>query len=528
VSPNGLPAVEAVVSMLIRSFVVPPGARGTLLDAVRDADLPLPSECNGHGHCGKCRVRFASGAPDPTAADRDAMSAEELTRGLRLACQHRALSEVRLEFADTRADALIQVEAYGGRQIEDPLIRPGRYGVAVDVGTTTVVVALVDLGTQEVVTTVSQLNPQSRFGADVLSRITYAAREGVARLQTMVVDAVRDGVREAARRARVAPAAIDRITLCGNTTMMYLLRGLDPAKLAVYPFTAEHIQAATADGSFLLRMPELGPCTAELLPGISAYVGADIVSGLYFLGADQLADPPKMLVDIGTNGEIALVLDGRIVCTATAAGPAFEGASTSCGVGSIEGAVNQIWTDDGGVHYSTIGDQPAIGLCGSAIVDMLVYGLESGRIRPSGRMPEPLELPGASTPIQFSQADVRSLQLAKAAIRSGMQMMLRRAGVAPAEIRELWIAGGFGRYLDKEHAARIGLLPHTALDRIETLGNSALGGAILGLYDPAFTRRCEWIVERSTAVDLSSQADFNRLFISNIAFPAPASEQVVA
>jgi uncharacterized 2Fe-2S/4Fe-4S cluster protein (DUF4445 family) len=516
------------VKVLIRSFIVPPRASGTVLDAVRDADLPLVSECSGHGHCGKCRVRFPAGAPDATDADRAVISAEDLAGGIRLACQHRASGGVRLEFVDSRADALIQVDAYGGRQIEDPLTRPGRYGVAIDIGTTTVVVALVDLGTLDVVTTVSQLNPQARYGADVLSRITNATREGVTRLQSLVVDAVRDGLRQASRQAGVAPGVIDRITVCGNTTMMYLFRGLDPTKLAVYPFTAEHIQAVTADGAYLLGMPELGQCTVEMIPGISAYVGADIVSGLYFLGADELADPPKMLVDIGTNGEIALVLDGKIVCTATAAGPAFEGASISCGVGSVEGAVNQIWADSDGVHYTTIGDKPAIGLCGSAIVDMLVYGLGSGRIQASGRMPDPLELPGTPTPIAFTQNDVRSLQLAKAAIRSGMQMMLRRAAVAPADIRELWIAGGFGRYLDKENAARIGLLPQTALDRIETLGNSALGGAILGLYDPAFRQRCAWIVERSTAVDLSSQADFNKLFISNIAFPAPVSQQVVA
>lgn len=513
--------------MPVRSFIVPLTAQGTILDAVRNADLPLSSECNGHGHCGKCRIRFPAVAPDPTTADRDLVSLEDLDRGVRLACQHQAPAEVRLEFRDTTANALIQVDAYGGRPISSPLASPGRYGVAVDIGTTTLVVALVDLGEFDVVTTVSSLNPQARYGADVLSRITHATKNGVTGLRQLIVEALGDALRRAAGRVGIDLGLIDRITVCGNTTMMYLFRGLDPAPLSVFPFTAEHLALATSDGASLLDLPELGECTVTMMPGISAYVGADIVSGLYFVGADDLSETPKMLVDIGTNGEIALILDDRIVCTAAAAGPAFEGASISCGVGSIEGAVNQIWSSADGIHYTTIGDKPAVGVCGSAIVDMLVYGLDSGRIRASGRMPELLELPGTPTPIALSQTDVRSLQLAKAAIRSGMQMMLRRSEVAPADIKELWIAGGFGRYLDKGHAARIGLLPATALDRMEALGNSALGGAIYALYDAHFADRCQWIIDHATAVDLSSQPDFNALFIGNIAFPDPVSQELL-
>lgn len=508
--------------MTIRSFIIPPDSDGTILDAVRAAEVPLASDCNGHGHCGKCRVRFPKSAPPPSTADLNLVDQDDLARGFRLACQHRATEGIRIEVTDVSASALIQVDAYGGREVTAPLRSQGRYGIAVDIGSTTVVVTLVDLDSLAVVTTVSRLNPQARYGADVLSRITHASSHGVEGLQLLIVEALGEAIREASERAEISPELIDKITVCGNTTMMYLFRGIDPTPLSVFPFTADYLGMVTQDAASTLGMPELGECELVLLPGISAYVGADIVAGLYFVGADEFTDTPKLLVDIGTNGEIAFILDDEIVCTATAAGPAFEGASISCGVGSIEGAINMIWTeDDGAVQYSTIANKPAVGVCGSAIVDMLVWGLETGQIKPTGRLPEPLELPGTPVPIALSQTDVRNLQLAKAAIRSGMQMMLGRTGVAPYQIRQLLIAGGFGRYLNKENAARIGLLPVSALDRMVALGNAALGGCILALYDPDFEDRCARIIKHSRAVDLSSQKEFNKLFISNIGFRDP-------
>ena len=507
--------------MTIRSYIVPPEATGTMLDAVRAAEIPLPSDCNGHGHCGKCRIRYPKGAPAPNPTDQRLVATDELARGHRLACQHSAEPGVRIELTDVSASALIQVDAYGGREITAPLRRPGRFGIAVDIGTTTVVAALVDLDSLAVVTTVSRLNPQARFGADVLSRITHATAHGVGGLQQLVVEALADAVRQAAENASIGLDVIDELAISGNTTMMYLLRGIDPTPLSVFPFTADHIGTATMTGAELLGIDELAHTRINLLPGISAYVGADIVAGLYFIGADEFTDTPKMMVDIGTNGEIAFVLDDEIVCTATAAGPAFEGASISCGVGSIEGAINMVWTDEQGVQYSTIANKPAVGVCGSAIVDLLVWGLESGQIQKSGRMPQPLVLPNTPVPIELSQADIRNLQLAKAAIRSGMQMTLGRCGVAPYQVKQLLIAGGFGRYLNKDNAVRIGLLPNSARDRMVALGNAALGGCILALYDPDFDDRVNKIISKSRAIDLSSQPEFNPLFIGNIPFRDP-------
>lgn len=507
--------------MTIRSFIIPPDGSDTILTAVRAAEVPLQADCNGHGHCGKCRVRFPKQAPPPNEADQRLITSDDLARGFRLACQHEAVPGVRVEMTDVSASALIQVDAYGGREITAPLRSPGRYGMAVDIGTTTVAVCLVDLDSLAVVTTVSHLNPQARYGADVLSRITHATAHGVEGLQQMIVEALGDAVRAAAERAAIELELVDKIVIAGNTTMMYLLRGIDPTPLSVFPFTADHLAAASANAAEMLDIEELSQCTIEMLPGISAYVGADIVSGLYFIGADEFSNTPRLMVDIGTNGEIAFVLEDEIVCTATAAGPAFEGASISCGVGSIEGAINMVWTDDQGVQYSTIANKPAVGVCGSAIVDLLVWGLDTGQIAPSGRAPEPVALPKTPVPIELSQEDVRSLQLAKAAIRSGMQMMLGRTGVAPYQVRELLIAGGFGRYLNKDNAVRIGLLPASARDRMVALGNAALGGCILALYDPDLGERLDKIIKHSRAIDLSSQKEFNKLFISNIPFRDP-------
>lgn len=511
--------------MTIRSLTVTQNG-ATILVAARDQGVSLPSDCNGHGHCGKCRIRFAEHAPEPTAADRSLVEADDLARGHRLACQHTVDHEVRIEFNDASSNALIQVDAYGGRSVRISGAPPGRHGVAIDVGTTTVAVALVDLGSGQLITTVSALNPQSRYGADVLSRISHTAKHGTDELQDLILSAIREGISQCADEAGITLDSIDEISLCGNTTMMYLARGLDPTPLSTYPFFAEHLSMADVDAAAALTMPALGDCRLRFLPGISAYVGADVLSGLYFCGADEFGGVPKLFIDIGTNGEIALILDHEIICTATAAGPAFEGASISCGVGSIDGAINRVWLDDAGVaQYSTIGDRPAVGVCGSAIVDMLVWGLASKQIQPSGRMPQDLALPDTPVPISLSQTDVRNLQLAKAAIRSGMQMMLRQANLRPSEVGQLLIAGGFGRYLDKDNAALIGLLPSRQEGSIVSLGNAALGGCILALLDPLFESRCQQIIDRAHAIDLSSQSDFNTLFIHNIPFPRTTTKE---
>ncbi len=515
------------------------GAGQSILASLRDHGFYVDAPCGGGGRCGKCRVQMTAGAPHPLPEEARLFTPAQLAAGWRLSCLHTATEDMEIVLGGG-ADSMAALSQFWPAEEMSALVRvemAGQYGVGVDIGTTTVALALVALDTGEVKAVHTFLNPQSPYGADVISRIQYTSdHPGV--LAAVIRQGLAAGIVQLLADNGISHKAIARCAIAGNTTMLYLLAGRDAGPLAVAPFTAAFISLEeTTLGALLAGALDdaLGDVAATLLPSLSAYVGADITAGMLFAGFDSWRTRPSELapaaavgagkaalfIDIGTNGEVAAIRAGRVVCASTAAGPAFEGASIHHGIGSVAGAISQVRLDDGRAAIHTIGDKlPPVGICGSAVLDTVAEGLRTGLVDDSGFLEAPITLwEGVERePIVFLPRDVREVQLAKAAIRAGIEVLMETLGCTDADVETLYIAGGFGSHMNPHHAAAIGMIPPGLRDKIVLLGNSALGGCVQYLVDPAARRALDDIVAAAVYLELSSHPRFNALYVEHMVF----------
>jgi uncharacterized 2Fe-2S/4Fe-4S cluster protein (DUF4445 family) len=423
-------------------------------------------------------------------------------------------------------------------------LRPGSrpLGVGLDLGTTTLVAILVDLGTGERLGSRSELNAQRPFGADVISRIAAASDPGgLEALRSRITSQVSSMALALAEGAGARPEDIACFAIAGNTTMLHLLAGAPPDAIARSPFAPAFLSRRTESAAALGLARHPG-CAAILLPGLSAYVGADILAGLAAIGFHE-AEGRSLFLDLGTNGEIAFGGKGGILCCATAAGPAFEGAGIEKGVGGVAGAIDSVWAEDGALRFGTIGDAPAAGICGSGLIDALAALLDCGIVDETGRMVDEAEAralapalasliaDGKRGPLVYldrprgiylSQADVRAAQLAKAAIAAGIDTLLRVAGAELADVDRIYMAGGFGSLLDLRSAARIGLLPARLADRAIVVGNASAAGATAACLSRRGLEDCDRARAASSYVELSSRPDFNEFYVERMFFPGRA------
>lgn len=420
------------------------------------------------------------------------------------------------------------------------------FGIAVDVGTTTVVAYLVSLTGGEVIDTVSGLNTQKAFGGDVISRIEYVMREadGMAAIQVRIRSQIEDMSRELLQKNRLEGVDISVMAVAGNTTMMHLFTGLNPEAIASAPFIpvslSEEIVPAAELGFKTLRCPVL------LLPSLSGYVGADISAGIVASGILE-REKLNLLVDFGTNGEIVLGNREQLFTCSTAAGPAFEGAHISRGMGGVTGAINSVYLEEGELFCTTIGGKKPRGICGSGIFDIAALLISTGAADYTGRIltPEEAELPAAAELLEFyaeengepairlagpaeaedeeeilfTQRDLREVQLAKAAIAAGIESLLHAAEISYAEVEKIYIAGGFGNYIDTLSAVSLGLFPRERLESIESIGNSAGKGAVLSLLSKRVSQELAQIPAKSRYVELSSDVHFQSAYIEQMYFP---------
>ncbi|MDR0582939.1 MAG: ASKHA domain-containing protein [Treponema sp.] len=454
----------------------------------------------------------------------------------------------RLSFSELReASKLAAPVPEGGFQVyrdRGRIVRIGGgseplYAAAVDIGTTTLGFALVDLRSGAVAGRLSAVNRQREFGGDVISRIGRANSGDLSPLSRCVRKQITEGITALCDESEAEARDICKIAIAGNTTMLHLLLGLSCQTLGKTPFTP-----VTLDTVFLnfreitesdLPSPESPPaCETVILPGISTYVGADIAAGLLFVEPHK-SGAPAVFLDIGTNGEMALAHKGKILCTATAAGPAFEGGNILWGTGSVPGAISRVRFRDGIFEADTIGGKSPLGICGSGVVDTVYQGLKYGYIQPSGRFTEKvreegivLARAGDGRDIVFCQKDVRELQLGKSAIRSGLDALLNYTGLAYEDIQTLYIAGGFGFNLCMESAAGIGLIPEALLPRVSLIGNSALGGAVKYLLSPENDETLRRIIAQSEEFSLPEDKYFNAHFIDNVTFESGGAGQGLA
>jgi uncharacterized 2Fe-2S/4Fe-4S cluster protein (DUF4445 family) len=470
-------------------------------DSLRDVLFARGVEfpCGGRGKCKACRVRVLEGSVPVTPEQAAILSPDELDAGWRLACRAKVEGRAVLEVAQWETTILADHSSFA--------FTPGEgYGVAVDIGTTTLVAQWLDLRTAHVHGVRTALNPQAVHGSDVMSRVQYALDPAGSLELTRLIRGEVGGMVESFH------GPLNRITIVGNTVMHHLFCGIDVEPLAHCPFEPAR------DGLEVFRAAELGwklksDPRIEFLPCLGGFVGSDILGGILSTRMHESEDLIG-LVDLGTNGEIIIGNRDRMVCASTAAGPAFEAGRISMGMRAAGGAISEVQVQDGRMVCSTLGHVPPRGICGSGLVDAAAAGLELGLIRPNGRLANgslPLE-----PPVVLTQADIRELQLAKGATAAGIEIVLRYRGASPGHLKCLYLAGAFGNYVNRQSARRIGLIDFP-LEMVEPAGNTALLGAKLALFstpDYADIRR------RTEHISLASDPDFELTYIESMGFPA--------
>lgn len=482
-------------------------ARGTPLREVlfrHGVEFP----CGGQGRCSGCRVKLVAGVLPPTSSDLSFLTAEEVGAGWRLACRAQACGDLALEIGQWEEFILAD------HRVFDFTPRPG-LGIAIDLGTTTLVAQLLDLRTARVLAVQSAVNPQSAHGADVMSRVTHAlSPEGREAMQGLIRSGLGSLVSELLNAAKAHPGDVDRVVVVGNTVMHHLFCGLDVSPLSQYPFVSEQL------GGQQFRGHDLGwPVGGEVhfLPCIAGFVGSDILAGIYATRLYESAVPAAML-DLGTNAEIVVGDRQRLLCASAAAGPAFEGARIAMGMRAATGAIAEVDTEGGRYICRVLGGGPARGLCGSGLVDAVARGLELGHILPSGRLADGKKELELQPPVHLTQQDVRELQLAKGAIAAGLYLLAKHWNLPLGELGKLFIAGAFGNYVRHASAARIGLFDVPS-DRIEAVGNTALLGAKMALFLPADELDFASLLCRVQHVPLAADQEFQDAFASAMTFP---------
>lgn len=469
---------------------------GRLSEILRANGLGIISPCGGRGVCGKCAVMLNGQISSPSPAEQKA--------GVRLACQ--AVLEGDAEVILPREQIMEGIELGSGSLTPiDPM--DGPFGAAVDIGTTTIALNLYDLQTGDCLSRCGMPNPQISVAADVMSRIGAAMAGGAELLQTQVTGAVNTLLAQACSLAGTGISRVGSIVCTGNTTMLYLLTGRDPAALSHAPFEADHLFDETL--RLCGRKTYLPPC-------MHAFVGADTTCAVLASGLCGKKDT-ALLCDVGTNGEIALWKDGELLVTSTAAGPAFEGAGISCGCGSVRGAIDNVSLKDGKLKIHVIGEENAAGVCGSGLIDAIAAALEIGIVDETGCMEDDFfEL---SPSVRLLPGDIRAVQLAKAAIAAGIDTLLEEAGVRVGDIDVFYIAGGFGSHLNTKSAAAIGLFPEALISRTIILGNAALSGAAQMLLDRGTQKQAAGIAGRARHINLGGNPRFNNNYMERMMFP---------
>lgn len=419
------------------------------------------------------------------------------------------------------------------------------YGVAFDIGTTTLAAYLLDLNTGKQVSVASAMNPQVRIGDDVISRISYVMQEsdGLEALRKSVVSEMNGLLGILADGAGISHDRVYEAAVVGNTCMVHLFLGIDPSHLAQAPYVPVLSQSLCLGArEACIRINEFG--RVHVLPSIAGYVGADTV-GVVLASGFYEADELTLAVDIGTNGEIVLGSKGRILACSTAAGPAFEGAHIKHGMRAAPGAIDSVWLDGGEVRFSTVGGEKATGICGSGLLDAIVCIVQAGIVETGGRIVEASDLPAESrnlgdrirtgeqgnefmlagaeetsigVPIVITQRDVREVQLAKGAIAAGIQTLMERLGVGQENLDRIVLAGAFGNYVSKKSAVAAGMLPDVPLEKVHSVGNAAGEGAKLALISLDARRDADRIAESVEYVELTTDLSFQEKFTDALMF----------
>jgi uncharacterized 2Fe-2S/4Fe-4S cluster protein (DUF4445 family) len=537
----------------------------TVMQTLRRGGYEIEGPCNGQGICGKCRIRVEDPADVPATPHRRISETEAREKGIRLACRLIPESDITVHLPDDfSVDArILEGEHLGGIELKPAAIvvsKEDAYwmqyagedsevilhkwgahfspkGLAIDVGTTTLVATLFCLVTGKELSTSSSINPQTKFGHDVLSRIQKGSTaEGLTQVAGVVRKELNRLIQTACEKSNAVMDEILDVVIGGNTTMLTLAAAINPEPLGRLPFTVDITGGASyAAKEFGLDINPAG--RVYVPPIVHAFIGSDITAGVLACGCLE-KKKPSLFVDVGTNGEMGINNDGRFIVASTAAGPAFEGMGVSSGIRAVPGAVESAYFDGETIDVKTIDAQPVRGICGSGIIDIASALLKAGVVDASGRMktPEQKENLQASVAdrlmlvddqpmfniaegVSFTQADIRQVQLAKGAIRTGIDMLLAEATLTPADLEDITLAGAFGYHLRPDSLAAIGLIPDQLARKVRFAGNTSKTGCAMMLINASLR---EYIEERAQSIEhlpLAEKMSFQDLFIENLNFP---------
>lgn len=470
--------------------------------------------CGGNHICGKCKI-LCTGILSRMELEEEAfLYQSEIADGIRLACFAKALGNVQIYLPKEDITTLSTVVL-----LEHALTGKG-WGAAIDIGTTTIAMQLYRLEDGKLCGEALCANRQAHFGADVISRIDFSNRNGSEVLEKTLRQQLEEMLADCMGQA--GANKLDAAVITGNTVMLHFWEGLDAGGIAVAPFTPVSLFDCYSQRTLCRTFGYLPLC-------IGPYIGADITCAILASGMMLHPEETALLVDLGTNGEIVLRHNGRFSCASTAMGPAFEGANLECGMQAVPGAICAIeQTENEGISFQVISDCAPSGICGSGILDAIRVMLDKNLLDESGLLCESetgiimwhgqaaWKIPG--TEIYVTQKDVRQIQLAKSAVCAGIETLLDQAGLVPEQVEHLYIAGGFGHYMNLTSAARIGLFPQKLKSRTSVIGNAALSGAVLLLLDSHMYEQQRNIRACAEEIPLSGNQLFSERYIENIMF----------
>ena len=560
----------------------------TILELLREQGEYLDAPCSGKGTCGKCCIIIEETrkTDPPKQREKEVFTERELEEGWRLSCMtvptddlYVCIPEIRenqiqvqMEFvrntkmeSDVQATTVIcenkiedraQIGSDGEIKPENMDTEKSVYGIAIDIGTTTLAAELISLTDEICLKTASSVNHQRAYGADVISRIRAAASGDAEKLRESILKDVRDLAETLLAGQDENVPNVSKIVIAGNTTMIHLLLGYSCVGLGAAPFTPVNLapedmtwgelngeyeetresgdakeSGVARDGSDAREHGYVRECghtginqttKVQIMPGISAFVGGDITAGM--MGCGMRPDKCEMLIDIGTNGEMVLAAGDHFLVSSVAAGPAFEGGNISCGMPGVPGAVcRAVLFGKNNMVTKTIGNKPAIGLCGTGIIDVMYELVRHHIVDTQGILGEPWfekGFPVVPGKIYFTQEDIRQVQMAKAAICAGLEVLLQKSNISYEQIKKVYVAGGFGMGLDMEKALGIGLLPIGLRGKLTPVGNSALEGAARCLTHSkeSSDMQPQEIAAISHEINLADTPEFQELYLKHMQF----------
>lgn len=474
--------------------------KGTpLKDVLHEFGVEFP--CGGRGTCGSCKVKLLNGELAVDAIQQQKLNKLKLAGNWRLACFSKAETDISLEISQFENIILADNSTFD--------FQPQKgFGIAVDLGTTTIVVQLLNLVNGHVLDSISDVNPQAQFGSDLISRIQSCLEGNFEELQNLVRTKIDEMIQSVLHKHMVE---VSKVVLVGNTVMHHIFSGLPVNTLSFYPFYSPDlgIQKFTSN-NLNWKLP--GTAKVEFFPSIGSFVGSDILAGI---AATKMLESKKysVLIDLGTNGEIVVGNCDQVVCASTAAGPAFEGARIKQGMRATTGAISSVNFENDELDIHVIGNAQAKGICGSGLIDIVAILLKNGQIGLFGEINNGEEFVKLTHKVSITQQDIREFQLAKAAIAAGIQILLNHLKISYSEVDKVFIAGGFGNFLNIENVIRTGLI-ECEPGKIVKLGNTALIGAKMFLFEDE--RFYQKILDKTTHINLEGDSNFQDIYIEKL------------